>query len=63
MPTEAPTDQPGTRHSAMVYGTCRRVLGDSVESEDVAQECFIALTEERRIEERAGASLGGWLHT
>ncbi len=48
------------RHGGMVYGACRRVLGDTHEAEDAAQESFIELM-------RAGrpitASLPGWLHT
>jgi RNA polymerase sigma factor (sigma-70 family) len=47
------------RYAGPVYGTCRRVLGNATEAEDVAQECFEIL---------AGAtswpqgSLGAWLH-
>ena len=48
------------RHSAMVYGTCKRVLGNSADAEDVAQECFIELARARATIRR---SLGGWLHT
>lgn len=48
------------RHSAMVYGTCVRILGDAVEAEDVTQDCFIKLGEGRNL---VGASLGGLLHT
>jgi len=48
-----------SRYSAMVYGTCERVLGNAGDAEDTAQQCFIELA-------RAGAavegSLGGWLH-
>lgn len=48
-----------SRYSGMVYGTCRRILRNATEAEDVAQECFMELAQ-------AGAtikhSLGGWLH-
>jgi len=47
------------RHSAMVYGTCRRVLGNASDAEDVAQECFIELARPGTTIKR---SLGGWLH-
>jgi RNA polymerase sigma factor (sigma-70 family) len=43
----------------MVYGVCRRLLGDS-EAEDVAQECFIKLSQS---ELRHTQAVGGWLHT
>ncbi len=46
------------RHVGMVYGTCRRLLGDS-EAEDVVQECFIKLSQS---ELRHGQAIGGWLH-
>ena len=49
-----------SRHSAMVYGTCRRVLRNPADAEDVTQECFMELA-------RAGrpvrCPLGAWLHT
>lgn len=47
------------RHAGMVYGTCRRLLGDT-EAEDVAQECFIKLSQS---ELRHTQAVGGWLHT
>lgn len=31
------------RHSRMVFSTCRRILGDAAEAEDVTQECFLHL--------------------
>ena len=49
-----------SRHSAMVYATCKRVLGDPADAEDVAQECFIALARARK---GIRCSLAGWLHT
>lgn len=48
-----------SRYSAMVYGTCERVLGDASDAEDVAQECFIELARARAT---ISSSLGGWLH-
>ncbi len=49
-----------TRYSGVVYATCRRVMGNAAEAEDVAQECFLTLME-KRVEVRS--SLGAWLHT
>lgn len=48
-----------SRHSAMVYTTCKRVLQNEADAEDVSQECFIELaqTDQKRI-----ISLSGWLH-
>ncbi len=48
-----------TRHRDMVYRTCYRVLGNSADAEDAAQECFVALA---RGAGRVSASVGGWLH-
>ncbi len=47
------------RHSGMVYGVCRRVLGNAADAEDVAQECFVELAQTRRAVKH---SLAGWLH-
>lgn len=47
------------RYSGMVYATCRRILGDATEAEDVAQECFEALAQAPKV---PGAFLGPWLH-
>jgi len=49
-----------SRYSAMVYGTCKRVMGNPNDAEDVAQECFIELV---RVRKTIRPSLGGWLHT
>ncbi len=46
------------RHAGMVYGTCRRLLGDG-EAEDMVQECFIKLSQSTL---RHDHSIGGWLH-
>jgi RNA polymerase sigma factor (sigma-70 family) len=47
------------RHRDMVYATCRRLVGNRADAEDVAQECFVQLA-------RGGAgvrtSVAGWLH-
>jgi RNA polymerase sigma factor (sigma-70 family) len=48
------------RHSDMVYGTCRRVLRNTADAEEVAQECFLNLSLAR---DDTFRSLGGWLHT
>ncbi|HEX3134998.1 MAG TPA: sigma-70 family RNA polymerase sigma factor, partial [Planctomycetota bacterium] len=47
------------RHAGMVFGTCRRVLGDRSLAEDAAQETFLHLL--RHPAEVTG-SLVGWLH-
>ncbi|MBN1420463.1 MAG: sigma-70 family RNA polymerase sigma factor [Planctomycetes bacterium] len=47
------------RHSGMVYNTCRRILNDFTEAEDVAQECFLRLAKGDGAIDR---SLGSWLH-
>lgn len=47
-------------HSAMVFGTCKRLLGNSAEAEEITQDCFLRLA---RSEEPITKSLGGWLHT
>jgi len=49
-----------SRHSAMVFGTCRRIVGNQADAEDVAQECFIDLARTGRTIRR---SLPGWLYT
>ena len=48
-----------TRHSSMVYGICRRILGNGIEAQDVTQECFIALTQLRKT---ISESLAPWLY-
>ncbi|MFC1736261.1 RNA polymerase sigma factor [Candidatus Hydrogenedentota bacterium] len=50
-----------SRHSGMVYATCRRVLGNASEAEDIAQECFVKLMMAADVSVRE--SLGPWLHT
>jgi len=48
------------RYVDLVFGTCRRVLGNDADAEDVTQECFMRLARDPRQVRR---SLGGWLHT
>jgi len=47
------------RHQRMVYTTCRRVLGNESEAEDIAQDCFVHLSQTHA---RISESLGGWLY-
>jgi len=47
------------RHSAMVYATCKRILGDATAAEDITQECFLAASQ---AEASVGAYLPAWLH-
>ncbi|MEK7794858.1 MAG: sigma factor, partial [Candidatus Hydrogenedentota bacterium] len=35
------------RHGGMVYGTCRRILGNPADAEEIAQDCFLRLAETR----------------
>ncbi len=49
-----------SRHAAMVYATCRRILCNPADAEDVAQECFLTLAQGNDKNVRL---LGGWLHT
>jgi RNA polymerase sigma factor (sigma-70 family) len=48
-----------SRHSGMVYATCRRILRDPAEAEDAAQECFERLA---RHSDQPRRNLGAWLH-
>lgn len=48
------------RYSAMVYATCKRVLSNTADAEDAAQECFVQLM---NADIRVTHSLGPWLHT
>jgi len=47
------------RYQDFVFGTCFRVLHNSADAEDAAQECFLRLARNARTIE---TSLGGWLH-
>ncbi len=48
-----------TRYAAMVYQTCRRILNNSSEAEDVTQECFLILAATSK---PIGGYLAPWLH-
>jgi len=48
------------RHAGMVYGTCRRILRNDSDAEDVAQECFETLV--RTTGRERPRELGPWLH-
>lgn len=47
------------RYAAMVYNTCRRILKNPSEAEDVTQECFIILA---ATNQPVGDYLAPWLH-
>lgn len=47
-------------HSAMVYATCRRILRNAAEAEEVAQECFWKFAQSQ---EPMRSSAAAWLHT
>lgn len=47
------------RYAGLVYATCHRILGDSTEAQDAAQECFEALAMSGG---RPGGYLAPWLH-
>ncbi len=48
-----------SRHSGLVHSACRRVLGSAADADDVTQECFVELLDERR----DVRSVPAWLHT
>ena len=48
------------RHAGMVYATCRRIVRNAADAEEIAQECFEALVQAERLPRTA--YLGAWLH-
>jgi RNA polymerase sigma factor (sigma-70 family) len=48
-----------SRHGAMVYGACKRILKDPTEAEDAAQDCFLRLIQSPP---SVRSSLAGWLY-
>ena len=48
-----------SRHAGMVYATCRRILGNATDAEDITQDCFVQLAQRPA---RPKLSVGGWLH-
>jgi RNA polymerase sigma factor (sigma-70 family) len=49
------------RHGPMVFGVCRRLLGDAAAAEDAAQATFVVLARKAG-SVRAPGALGAWLH-
>ena len=47
------------RHASMVFNTCRRILGNHADAEEVAQECFIDLA---LAAAPPKTHVAGWLH-
>ena len=47
------------RYAGMVYGTCKRILNNPAEAEDVSQECFEILATTQK---PVGEYLAPWLH-
>lgn len=49
------------RHGSMVWGVCRRILGNDPSAEDAFQAAFLALLQKAPTQEWQ-ESIGGWLH-
>jgi RNA polymerase sigma factor (sigma-70 family) len=47
------------RYAGLVKGVCKRILGNSHDAEEVAQECFLELAKDAR---NVHSSVAGWLH-
>ncbi|MCX5769098.1 MAG: RNA polymerase sigma factor [Candidatus Hydrogenedentes bacterium] len=47
-----------SRHAGMVYGACRRITRDAAAAEDLSQECFLKLAQQKGPIQAPGA----WLH-
>ncbi len=47
------------QYAGMIFGTCRRILGNETEAEDAAQQCLEALTS---VKPETAPHLGPWLH-
>lgn len=48
-----------SHYAGLIYGTCRRVLGNSSEAEEVAQECLLTLAQTNKPPRE---NLAAWLH-
>ncbi len=51
--------QLATNYAGLIYGTCRRVLGNASEAEEVAQECLLTLAQTSKPPRE---NLAAWLH-
>src|SRR5262245_56194695 len=49
------------RHGPMVFGVCRRILGDRHDAEDAFQATFLVLLRKASVI-RPGQAVGPWLH-
>src|SRR5262249_14111397 len=49
------------RHGRMVFGVCRRILGNTTDAEDAFQATFLVLVQKARTLAHP-ERVGGWLH-